>query len=36
MGNILTAAIFSGVIGMVATHFWLKFSSPQFRAKWHI
>jgi len=36
MGNILTATIFSSVIGLVAAHFWLKFSSPEFRAKWHI
>jgi len=35
MGNILTAAIFSIVVGLVATHLWLKFSSPEFRAKWY-
>lgn len=35
-GNILTAAIFSFVIGLTSTHYWLKFSSPEFRAKWHI
>jgi hypothetical protein len=35
IGNILTAAVLSFVIGLAATHFWLKFSSPEFRAKWH-
>ena len=35
-GNILTAAIISFVIGLAAARFWLKFSSPEFRAKWHI
>lgn len=34
MGNIFTAAIFSVVTGLVVTRFWLKFSSPEFRAKW--
>jgi len=36
IGNILVAGIFSFVIGLVSTHFWLKFSSPEFRSKWHI
>jgi hypothetical protein len=36
IGNILVAAGLSIVIGLVSTHFWLKFSSPEFRAKWHI
>lgn len=36
IGNILTAAIFSVVIGMAAAHFWLKFSSTEFREKWHV
>ncbi len=36
IGNILTAAIFSSVIGLVCTHYWLKFSSPEFRAKWFV
>lgn len=35
-GNILTAVIFSIVIGLAVTNFWLKFSSPEFREKWHI
>lgn len=35
-GNILTAAMISGVIGLVVARFWLKFSSPEFRVKWHI
>jgi len=35
-GNILTAAFFSFMVGLVITLFWLKFSSPEFRAKWHI
>lgn len=35
-GNIFTAAIFSFVIGLVAAHFWLKLSAPEFRAKWRI
>jgi hypothetical protein len=36
MVNILTAAIASFTIGLIATHLWLKFSSPDFRAKWYI
>jgi hypothetical protein len=36
IGNILVAAIFSIAIGLISTHFWLKFSSPEFRSKWHI
>jgi len=36
IGNILAAATFSIVIGLVSTHFWLRFSSPEFRSKWHI
>ena len=36
IGNILVAGIFSFVIGLVSTHFWLKFSSSEFRSKWHI
>jgi len=36
MGNILTATILSTIIGLAAAHFWIKFSSPEFRAKWHI
>lgn len=35
-GNILAAATFSIVIEFVVTHFWLKFSSSEFRANWHI
>jgi hypothetical protein len=35
-GNILTAAIFSFAVGLTAAYFRLKFSSPAFRAKWHI
>ncbi len=35
-GNILTAAFFSFMIALVVTRFRLKFSSPDFRAKWHI
>ena len=36
IGNILAAATFSIVIGLVSTHFWLKFSSPKFRSKWFV
>jgi len=36
MGNIFTAGILSFVIGLAVAHFWRKFSSPEFRAKWHI
>ena len=36
IGNILVAAIFSIIIGLISTHSWLKFSSPEFRSKWHI
>lgn len=36
LGNILAAAVSSIVIGLISTHFWLKFSSPEFRSKWHI
>ncbi len=36
IGNILVAAIFSIVIGLVSTHFWLKFSSQEFRSKWFV
>jgi hypothetical protein len=43
-GNILVAAVFSVVAGLIAAHFWnswlLPFrrtiSSPEFRAKWYI
>lgn len=43
-GNILTAAIVSGVIGLIPAHFWMNWlvpfgqtvSSSEFRAKWHI
>jgi hypothetical protein len=36
IGNILFAAILSFVSGLISTQYWLKFSSPEFRAKWHI
>jgi hypothetical protein len=36
VGNISVAVIFSIVIGLINTHLWLKFSSPDFRAKWHV
>jgi hypothetical protein len=44
VGNILFAAVFSIVFGLVSSHFWLKFllpfwrkiSSPKFRSKWYI
>ena len=43
-GNILVAAIISGVIGLISAHFWTSWllpfwqtvSSPEFRAKWYI
>ncbi len=35
-GNILTAGIFSLMIGSFASQIWLKFSAPEFRAKWRI
>lgn len=36
VGNVLFAAVFSVLIGLISAHFWLKFSSPEFRSKWHI
>ncbi len=36
IGNILVAAIISFLAGLVASHFWIKFSSPAFRAKWYL
>jgi hypothetical protein len=36
IGNIIVATAISFIVGLISTHFWLKFSSPQFRAKWHI
>ncbi len=44
IGNLLVATVLSVVIGLVSTHFWLKFllplwrkiSSPEFRSKWYI
>ena len=36
IGNILVAAIISFVTGLVSTHFRIKFSSPEFRAKWYL
>ncbi|HSK73784.1 MAG TPA: hypothetical protein VK892_18950 [Pyrinomonadaceae bacterium] len=33
LGNILFAAIISFLSGLIFTRFWLKFSSPEFRAE---
>lgn len=35
-GNILAAFGLSFIIGLISSHFWLKFSSPEFRAKWYL
>ena len=35
-GNILFAAVFGLSVGLAASHLRLKFSSPEFRAKWHL
>lgn len=36
IGNIMFAAVFSFVGGIVAALFWIKFSSPEFRKKWYL
>lgn len=36
IGNILFAFILSSISGLISSHFWLKFSSPEFRQKWYL
>ncbi len=36
IGNIFAAAILSFIVGLISAHFWLKFLSPEFRAKWYL
>lgn len=36
LGNILFAFALSFVIGIIFSHFWLKISSSEFRAKWYL
>ena len=34
--NIIFAFILSAIIGFISSHFWTKFSSPEFLAKWYL
>jgi hypothetical protein len=36
IGNIFFAFGLSFFVGLFFSHFWLKFSSPEFRQKWHL
>lgn len=36
IGNILFAFVLSFAVGIISSHYWLKFSSPEFRQKWYL
>ena len=36
IGNIFFAFGLSFIAGLISSHFWLKFTSPEFRAKWYL
>jgi hypothetical protein len=36
IGNVLFATVLGLIIGLVMTHFGVKFSSPEFRSKWYL